>query len=321
MNAMVSQHVPVLYEEILRGLAIKSGGRYIDGTVGGGGHARGILLASAPDGRLLGLDCDPAAIAQADQTLSPFGDRACLVRARFTAMGPVAQLHAFNPCDGVLLDLGLSSDQLGDSERGFSFQTTGPLDMRLDPTGATTADGLVNGLAETELADILYHYGEERRSRRVARAIVAERPIHTTTGLAAIVARALGGAPGHLHPATRTFQALRIAVNDELGALRAVLPTAIGLLVTGGRLAVISFHSLEDRIVKQTLRDASRDCICPPGIPECRCQHRATVRLVTSRPIRPGAGEVAANPRARSARLRIAERVAPANPLIAEEVL
>lgn len=305
-----TRHVPVLLDAVIDTLRPRAGGRYVDGTLGGGGHARAILEASAPDGRLLGLDHDPAALSRARTLLAPFGGRAVCVRASFADLGAVADAHGFSPLDGVVLDLGLSSDQLDDAARGFSFQVTGPLDMRMDPGAPERAADLVNALTEQDLADVLYRLGDERRSRRIARAIVASRPIESTTELANVVARAAGGHAGRIHPATRTFQALRIAVNGELDALAAVLPQAIDRLAPGGRLAVISFHSLEDRIVKHTLRDEARECVCPPGLPECRCGHRARLRLVTRRPIEPSAAEVQANPRARSAKLRVAERLA-----------
>jgi len=315
MAAPAARHAPVLLPEVLAALSPRAGGRYLDGTLGGGGHAAGILDASAPDGRLLGLDRDPAALARARARLAPYGDRAVCVRASFADLGAVATARGFAPLDGVLFDLGFSSDQVDDPARGLSFQAEGPLDMRLDPDTPITAAGLVNGLPEAELADVIYRYGEDRMSRRLARAIVAARPIHTTTELAAVVARAAGGRRDRIHPATRTFQALRIAVNDELVALEAALPQAIDHLAPGGRLAVIAFHSLEDRLVKHTLRDAARDCVCPPRLPECRCGHRATLRLVTRKPILPSPAEVAANPRARSAKLRVAERLTPHLPI------
>ncbi len=308
MTAGVSQHVPVLLAEVLDGLAPRPGGTYIDGTVGGGGHAAAII-GSAPSSRVLGLDRDPDALDRARLALAPFGDRVTLVRASFAEIATVARRHGHSPCDGIVLDLGVSSDQLNARERGFSFQHEGPLDMRLDPSSPRTAADLVNLLSERELADLLYTYGEERRSRQVARAIVAARPVETTTELAAVIARAVARRPGGHHPATRSFQALRIVVNDELAALRASLPEAISLLTPGGRLAVVSFHSLEDRIVKQFFRDEARACLCPPELPECRCDHCATVRLANRRPIVPSPAEVTANPRARSARLRVAERL------------
>ena len=309
-------HVPVLYDAVLTHLALGPGDDVIDGTLGGGGHAAGLLQAIAPDGRLLGLDRDPEALARARKRLAPFGGRAVLVHSSFRDLECVAHRHHFLPADGVLLDLGLSSYQLSAPERGFSFLQDGPLDMRFDPSQELSASDLVNELPTAELADILYRYGEERQSRRIARAIVAARPLETTRELAEVIAREVGGSGarqgrrrGRIHPATRSFQALRIAVNDELGALEAVLPQAVELLRSGGRMAVISFHSLEDRMVKQFLRHQARDCVCPPQQPVCTCQHQATLRLVTRRPVRSDETEVAHNPRARSARLRVAEKL------------
>jgi 16S rRNA (cytosine1402-N4)-methyltransferase len=304
------QHVPVLFQETLQALAVRPGGCFIDGTLGGGGHALGILKASAPDGRLLALDADAAAIARTRVRLESegFGKRRVLVHSSFANLGRVAREHGFDAVDGILLDLGLSSDQLADESRGFSFSSIG-LDMRFDPTRGQPASELVNKLSAEELANILYRYGEERASRRMARAIVAARPIESAWQLAEVVKRASLGRHGRIHPATQTFQALRIAVNDELGALESVLPQAVRLLRSGGRLVVIIFHSLEDRIVKNFFRTESRDCICPPGQPACSCGHRATLEIVTAKPIGPSAVEVSANPRARSAKLRAAERL------------
>jgi 16S rRNA (cytosine1402-N4)-methyltransferase len=302
-------HIPVLYQEVLKGLQIKPGGRYIDGTLGGGGHAAGILEKSSPDGRLLGIDADPMAIAISAERLAEYGPRVTLVNANFNRLAEVASQYGFCPADGILLDLGLSSLQLASGERGFSFQLEGPLDMRFNPHWGKSASELVNGLSIPELADILHRYGEERRALRIAQAIVAARPIHTTLQLADVVARAVGRR-GRIHPATRTFQALRIAVNDELSALSQALPQAVELLASQGRLVVISYHSLEDRLVKQFYRQESQDCICPPEVPVCRCHHRATLEIVTKKTITPSELELKANPRCRSARLRIAARLA-----------
>jgi 16S rRNA (cytosine1402-N4)-methyltransferase len=315
MNSPV-EHVPVLYDEVMAGLQVRPGGRHIDGTVGAGGHASGILEASAPDGQLLGLDADPEAIAFAREVLQPYGDRAILQIANFRQLGAVAASRGFDQADGVLLDLGLSSRQLADPDRGFAFSQSGPLDMRLDPRRGQSAADLVNDLPEADLADLLWRYGEERQSRRIARAIVAARPVTTTGQLADLVARSVarstrskGRGQERIHPATRTFQALRIAVNDELDALTRVLPQTLEVLRPGGRLAVISFHSLEDRLVKRFFQREAQDCICPPEAPFCTCQHRAIVEIVTRKPIRPTAEELTQNPRSRSARLRIAQRL------------
>jgi 16S rRNA (cytosine1402-N4)-methyltransferase len=301
----------VLLEEVLAGLDVRSGGLYVDGTVGGGGHAAAILEASAPTGRLLALDRDPAAVARAQSRLTPFGERVTVVHASYERMEALARERGFVPADGVLLDLGFSSFQVDDPERGFAFRFEGPLDMRYDPTGGgLTAAQLVNELPESELADLIWRYGEEPRSRRIAGAIVAARPLHTTRELAEVIHAEVGRRRDEaLHPATRTFQALRIAVNRELEVLEAALPQAVSILRPGGRLAVIAFHSLEDRIVKHYLKEEARGCICPPESPICTCGHEPSVRRVTRKPVTPSEAEIAANPRSRSAKLRIAERM------------
>jgi 16S rRNA (cytosine1402-N4)-methyltransferase len=302
-------HLPVLYNEIIHAMQPHREGLYIDGTLGAGGHAWGILQASSPDGLLLGLDVDPLALSLAHEKLAEFGKRAFLVRASYRSLLQQMAILAWRQVDGILLDLGLSSMQLDTQARGFSFQTEAPLDMRFDPDGKVCAADLVNNLDEIELAELLYRYGEEQRSRQVARAIVKARPIQTTTQLAQVVAGATSGGKSGIHPATRTFQALRIAVNGELEALEEVLPQTLTALTPGGRLAVISFHSLEDRMVKQFMRMESKDCICPPRQPVCTCGHKATLRDLTVKPVRPQEEEIKNNPRARSARLRIAERI------------
>ncbi len=303
-------HIPVLLQEVLEVLDPRPGRAYIDATLGGGGHAEAILQASSPDGRLLGLDADPRAIQRVRERLAPFGDRAVLVQANFRHLATIARAQGFSQVDGILFDLGVSSYHFDEADQGFSFRHEGPLDMRLDPTHGPSAADIVNTLDADDLADILYRYGEERRSRRIARAIVAHRPITTTTQLAEIVVRAIGRRPGaRLHPATRTFQALRIYVNDELGALEAALPQALELLKPGGVLAVITFHSLEDRIVKHFLRQESRDCICPPHTPVCTCGHRAQVQLIHRKGLVPSPDEISRNPRSRSARLRTARKL------------
>jgi len=305
-------HRAVLYHEIIHALRPRSGGLYVDATLGAGGHAWGILQASQPQGRLLGLDVDPQALELARQRLSEFGERAILVRASFATLSTQLASLGWQAVDGIVLDLGMSSMQIDTPERGFSFQVDAPLDMRFDPDQPVSAADLVNHLSENELAEILYRYGEERQARQIARAIVAARPVHTTRQLAELVVGVVssgGRQRQRIHPATRTFQALRIAVNRELEALEAVLPQAVSALRPGGRLAVISFHSLEDRLVKQYFRRESRDCLCPPRQPICTCGHKAVLREVTRHPIRPRADEIAENPRARSARLRVAEKL------------
>ena len=287
--------------------------------MGAAGHAWGILQASSPDGKLLGLDLDPQALEIARTRLEPYGDRAILRQASYTSLQQQLETMGWEQVNGILLDLGLSSMQLDTPQRGFSFQADAPLDMRFDPQNPLRASDLVNNLPEHELAQLLYRYGEESRARQIAQALVRARPVHTTTQLAAIVAgvsskrqRGQGrqkGAGRSIHPATRTFQALRIAVNRELEALETVLPQAVAALAPGGRLAVISFHSLEDRIVKQFFRRESQDCLCPPHQPVCTCGHKAALIEITRRPLVPLPDEIAQNPRSRSARLRVAERV------------
>ena len=307
--ASAGEHTPVLYQNVLSALQLRPGERYIDGTVGAGGHARGILAGSSPDGMLLGLDRDPAALTIAAHTLAPFEGRYFLRRSSYAQMATRAEELGWEKVFGVLLDLGLSSMQLADPARGFSFLLEGPLDMRFDQETDRSAAELVNTLDETELVRILSEYGEEPRSRTVARAIIASRPIRTTGQLAEIASRNAARTRRGLHPATRTFQALRIAVNHELETLQAGLAAALGLLKPGGRVAVIAFHSLEDRIVKQFFNRERQDCICPPEQPVCTCGHKATLRLITRRPERPSETEIKQNPRARSARLRVAERL------------
>lgn len=301
-------HVPVLYHEIIHALCPSTQGVYVDGTVGAGGHAWGILESSSPDGKLIGLDLDPQALALAQKKLAPFGTRVILRQASYTTLAEQIALLGWPAVDGIVLDLGVSSMQLDTPERGFSFRVEAPLDMRFDPQGYVTAADLVNGLPEADLADLIYRYGEEPRARAIARAILNRRPLHTTLALAEVVSGVVKPKRGKIHPATRTFQALRIAVNDELRSIETVLPQAMAALVPGGRLAVISFHSLEDRIVKTYFRRESQDCLCPPKQPICTCGHKASLREISRRPIRPEEKETINNPRARSARLRIAEK-------------
>ncbi len=302
-------HEPVLVEEVVQGLAVQPGGRYVDGTVGGGGHAVAILDHVSPGGRLLGIDADPQAIAIARERLSGYGDDVLLVNDNFVNLRAVCDDYGFTPVHGILLDLGLSSYQLDSDARGFSFQRDAALDMRFSPYQETTADTIVNDLPEADLANLIWKYGEERQSRRIARRIVLDRPIRTTLELAHTIELAVGGRHGRIHPATKTFQALRIAVNRELEHLERALEESLDLLGVNGRLVVISYHSLEDRIVKQFMRRESTDCLCPPETPVCICGHAATLRLVNRKVVTPSDDEVKRNPRSRSARLRVAERI------------
>jgi 16S rRNA (cytosine1402-N4)-methyltransferase len=310
-------HMPVLVDEVMSMLAPAPGSLQIDATVGGGGHTERILEATNPDGRLLGLDADGAAIARVDGRLRPrFGDRLVLRRANFRELGTVAPEAGFGAVDGMLFDLGLSSFQLGDAERGFGFRTGGPLDMRFDTTRGVPAAELLATLDRIELSALFKRYGEEPQANRIANAIVAARataPISTAEELAGLVERVAPGNPRTLrriHPATRVFQALRIAVNEELDALQDGLAAAVDLLRPGGRLVVLSYHSLEDRIVKRFFAAERRGCICPPEVPVCVCGKNPRLRLVTRPSLTPTADEIDANPRARSARLRAAERLA-----------
>ncbi len=310
----MKEHVPVLYQEIIFYLQPCPGGKYIDGTIGAGGHSAGLLEGSAPDGRVLGLDRDVEAIEFSRNRLVAAGERLALVQTSFAEMDQVARRQGFTAVDGILIDLGLSSRQLASAERGFSFRLDGPLDMRFDTTSGLTAAELLETLDESALSEMLRRYGEVRQNRKVARAILEARPVDTTVQLAELVAQLetkdrRNKSSGRIHPATKVFQALRIAVNEELEALQKVLPAAVDLLRPGGRLAVISFHSLEDRMVKQFIREKSRDCVCPPEQPICNCDTRPVLRPVTRKVIRPTDDEVARNPRSRSARLRVAERL------------
>jgi 16S rRNA (cytosine1402-N4)-methyltransferase len=293
-------HVSVLYDEVLEQLSPRPGGLYVDCTVNGGGHAAGILDRSSPDGRLLGLDADPSALARARERLAPFGERAELVHANFRELRGVAERHGFAPAQGVLFDLGVSSAELEESGRGFSFQRPDePLDMRLDPTGGETAADILNSFSEAELTRLFRDFGEEYRASRLARAVAQqrrERPFRSVGDLLLASHRALGPKRGRIHPATRAFQALRIATNDELAAVDTAVRTALELLAPGGRLAVISFHSLEDRIVKYILREHAADGARPH------------VTLLTRKPLIPSRDEVMRNPRSRSAKLRVAQR-------------
>ncbi len=310
-------HQPVLLDECLRLLEVRPGVRVLDGTLGLGGHAEAILRRSAPDGSLIGLDVDPDALERARQRLAPFGDRATLVRASFRRLGAVLDELGIATVDGVLLDLGVSSLQLDEPSRGFRFADATaeetPLDMRMDPALPNGAAALLAGASEQELTDLLRRYGELPGAARLARAIVAarrQRPLRTAADLLGLVRETGVGRGRRHHPATRVFQALRMAVNDELAALEEGLEGSVERLAPGGRLVVIAYHSLEDRLVKTRIRELERGCVCPPELPQCRCGRRPLLRRVTRRIVRPGPEEIARNPRARSARLRAAERLA-----------
>jgi 16S rRNA (cytosine1402-N4)-methyltransferase len=302
-----ASHVPVMVAEVAEWLRPRPGACLVDATVGPGGHAAA-LLAAAPV-RLLGLYRDPRALALARSRLAPAADRVVLRQASYAELPALLDELGWDGADGVLLDLGASSLQLDDPGRGFSFRGAAPLDMRMDPAAPLTADEIVNRWPEEDLARVLATYGEERRARAVARAVTRARPLATTADLVRVVQGVLGAGGRGIHPATRTFQALRIAVNDELGHLDRFLAAGWTTLRPGGRLVVIAYHSLEDRRVKEAFRRWAADCLCPPRIPECRCGWSAKVRLLVRRPLGPSPAEVARNPRARSARLRVVERL------------
>lgn len=306
-------HRPVLLEECIQALAIVPDGIYVDGTLGRAGHAREIAGRLA-GGRLIGIDRDAQALTEAAERLRTFDGRVTLCHSDFREISQVLEGLNIPAVDGILLDLGVSSPQLDEAERGFSYRADAPLDMRMDRSGGVTARELVNTLDEEALARILFEYGEERYSRRIAGAIVRARqkkPVETTLELVELIRSAMPAAAlrEKQHPAKRSFQALRIAVNDELGALKQVLRDAVGCLRPGGRIAIITFHSLEDRLVKKSFRDLANPCTCPPELPVCVCGKKPMLRLVYKKPILPTEAEIAENPRARSAKLRVAERI------------
>ena len=306
-------HASVLLREAVDLLAPRPGGVYVDGTLGGGGHAEEILRRSAPDGILIGMDQDREAVARSGERLAGYGGRVLLRQANFRDLEQVLAELAIERVDGVLLDLGLSWFHLRSPERGFSFMSDGPLDMRMDAGRTTTAADLVNTLSRHDLARIIREYGEENKAYAIAKAIERARdrgPITRTTQLSQIISSVFPTyPPRRIHPATLTFQALRIAVNDELGALREGLDQAIALLRPGGRVSVISFHSLEDRIVKQAFAAHAKGCVCPPRLPVCRCGKIPDLKILTKRPVTASEHEVAENPAARSAKLRAAEKI------------
>ena len=308
-------HRPVLLTELLDALVVRPDGTYVDANLGGGGHAEAVLEASSPRGLLLGIDADGGAIDMSRARLARFGDRLSTFHGSSTHLARAISEAGFNELDGVYFDLGLSSDQLVDRERGFGIRAGGLLDLRFDTRTGESAAELIAQASAAELEQIFRDYGEEPHAAKIARAIVATRssaPITTAEELAALVDQSVPkryGPPSRIHPATRVFQALRIAVNDELTALSTALAAAIAALRVGGRVVVLTYHSLEDRIVKQAFAAAARTCICPPRVPVCTCANQATLRLITKHPITASEAEIAANPRSRSAKLRAAERL------------
>ena len=306
------KHLPVLYREVLEYLTFDGPCRIIDGTLGSGGHSSLILKAN-PQAEVLGIDRDDEALERAGENTGFAGERIKMIRGNFSQLAGSANEIGWDSVDGILLDVGVSSPQIDDSKRGFALRMDGPLDMRMDRRSQLTASRILNKRSEAELADIFYYYGEERRSRRLARAIVErreEKPFERTLEFAEFCEKVLGKSrPGKLPMPTKCFQALRIAVNDELEELKTALKEAIPLLKNGGRLAVISFHSLEDRIVKEFFREQAASCVCPPGLPLCICDHPAKVRILTRRPVTAQADEIEFNKRAASARLRVAEKL------------
>lgn len=302
-------HIPVLINEVVEALQVQPGKRYIDCTLGLGGHSRAILEKCSPTGRLLGIDADPEAIKIAGLKLTQYSGLLTLVNDNFINIEKICQENDFHPVDGILLDLGVSSAQLEDADRGFSFQHEAQPDMRFSPNQVLTATDLLNILPEDRLAQLIYEYGEEHHSRQIARLIVKNRPVVSTADLAHLIEQAVGGRQQKIHPATKTFQALRIAVNHELENLENALEQTINCLNRRGRLVVISYHSLEDRIVKQFMRRETMSCLCPPQIPVCTCGHVPSFKLISKKVITPSPEEIEENPRSRSAKLRVVERL------------
>ena len=301
----MSSHIPVLLNEVMDALQVKPEGHYVDCTLGAGGHSAAILERG---GRVLGIDIDHQAIDTARNKLSSYGDRINLINNSFENLEIICSKTNFSPVNGVLFDLGMSSLQISNPERGFSFQSEGPLKMCFNPSEELTAEIIVNDFPEDEIARIIRQYGEESRIKAIAKAIVSNRPISTTTQLSAIVSKIVGF-HGRIHPATKTFQAIRIAVNRELERIQSALKQVVNILIVGGRLVVISFHSLEDRLVKDFMRTESQECICPPRTPACICNHQARFKLITKKVIMASSAEVAMNPLSRSAKMRVAERI------------
>jgi 16S rRNA (cytosine1402-N4)-methyltransferase len=306
-TASTPSHIPVLSKEVLKGLQAKAGGSYIDCTVGLGGHAKAILQNISPGGRLLGIDMDPEALKIANNRLKDYGNVVTLVNDNFANLEAICSKYKFQPVDGILFDLGVSSWQLDSAQRGFSFQSDAPLDMRFNPGQGPSAAEIINSYSEQELIRIMKEYGEERHSHQIASLIVESRPIYTTSELALLIKHALRYRYSKINPATKTFMAFRIAVNHELENLKAALEQVTKILRSKGRLVVISYHSLEDRIVKQFMKRESSDCLCPPEALVCRCGHKASLKLIAKKVIKPGLPEIENNPRSRSGKMRVAE--------------
>lgn len=308
------QHIPVLADEVISHLAVQPGGKYADGTLGGGGHARLLLEASAPNGQLIGTDRDEIALAAARENLAEYGSRLLSFHANYTELAGFIKTHYADGADGILLDIGVSSPQIDTPSRGFSYMHDAPLDMRMDQTCGQSAKDLINTLPQADLRRIIQEYGEEKWAARIADIICERRtlaPIETTFQLVDVIERAIpkGAREKDTHVAKRTFQAFRIATNDELGALEKAIDDLVGALKTGGRLAIITFHSLEDRIVKNKFKYLAASCICPPKLPVCTCDKVSEVRIITRKPVTAGQHELKNNRRAASAKLRVVEKI------------
>ncbi len=305
----IPSHIPVLVKEVIEGLQVHVDGSYIDCTLGLGGHTEAILKHILPGGKLLGIDADTETFNITRKKLNNYGKAVTLINDNFNNLEDICLKNNFYPVDGILFDLGVSSWQLDSAKRGFSFRNEAQLDMRFTPEQGPTAAEIINTYTEKEIAHIIKHYGEERNSRQIANLIIKNRPINTTSELARLIKDAIGYRQGRINPATKTFMAFRIAVNQELENLRIALDQVVSLLRAKGRLVVISYHSLEDRIVKQFMKRESRDCICPPEAIVCRCGHTASLKLISKKVIKPSLSEIENNPRSRSGKMRVAERL------------
>ncbi|MEC9098644.1 MAG: 16S rRNA (cytosine(1402)-N(4))-methyltransferase RsmH [Chloroflexota bacterium] len=303
------QHIPVMVPEILKYLEVSSGGRYIDCTLGEGGHTKSLLEASNPGGEVLGIDADHEAIEVSKNRLEEYGERFIYENSNFKNIKKIAMKSKFVPCHGILFDLGVSSLQLDKESRGFSFRRKAPLDMRFSINQTLTAQDVLNTFSESEISDILYQYGEERQSRKIAKLIIENRPLSNADELSDLIKKNIRQTNYKINPSTKTFQALRIYINEELNSLSQALEQSLEILGVGGRMAVISYHSLEDRIVKNFFKKESKYCICPPNIPKCDCGHFPKLKIITKKPVSPSQSEIDANKRSRSAKLRVIERI------------